>query len=164
MNDKELLSTIPALEPALALVWSAIVEVGATLDLGETALGHRFMVPITGGRFYEGPAGPGLNGNVIPGGADRQLLRSDGVKELDALYEMVCESGQTLTIRNRVLVDPSQRPERYAMSSISAKVEDGPMGWLNRRLLVGSLHSLRPTKPLVVVRAWLLTNETQYPN
>ena len=160
MDDKELLNMIPALEPSLTLVWSAIIEVGESLDLGKTALGHRFMVPITGGRFYEGPAGPGLNGIVMSGGADRQLLRSDGIKELDALYEMVCESGPTLTIRNRVLIDPSQGPERYAMSSISTKIVDGPMGWLNRRLFVGTLYSLRPTKPLVVVRAWLLANET----
>jgi hypothetical protein len=88
MTDDEILTSIVPRPPTFRLLWTAIVEVADRQDLGEGPLGHRFMVPILGGRFYAGPDFDGLSGTVQPGGADRQLLRVDGIKELDALYEM----------------------------------------------------------------------------
>ena len=158
MTDEELLLAHPPIAPTTRLLWTAIVDVGPSHDLGASALGHRFLVPITGGRFYDGPDAHGLSGQVLSGGADRQLLRPDGVKELDALYEMRTDAGQTITVRNRVIVDPARRPEHYAMSVLTAKVADGPLDWLNRRILVGTLQSLRPEHPKVVVRAWIAVN------
>ena len=96
----------------------------------------------------------GLDGIVLAGGADRQLLRADGVKELDALYEIKTDDGQIITIRNRVIVDDGEKLERYAMSVIDTTVPDGQLSWLNRRLLVGTLQSLRPDRSVVIVRAW----------
>ena len=49
-------------------------------DLGETPLGRRRIIGITGGTF----SGPRLSGKVLPGGADWQLVRADGVACLDA--------------------------------------------------------------------------------
>ncbi len=76
------------------------------------AAGHRFIVPILGGEFE----GPRLCGRVRPGGADRQLLRPDGVRELDALYELEADDGAVLTVRNRVLIDDAAPQGRYARS------------------------------------------------
>src|SRR5690606_5400561 len=45
------------------------------IPLGETSDGERRAIPITGGSF----AGEGISGEVIPGGADYQLVRPDGV-------------------------------------------------------------------------------------
>ena len=118
--------------------------------------GQRFIVPIIGGRFYAGPDGAGLNGTVLPGGADRQLLRTDGIKELDAVYEMQAENGDVLMIRNKVVVDELRQPRRYAMSVISVSAPKGDHEWLNRRVILGTLQSARPGRQAVVVRAWLV--------
>lgn len=112
------------------------------------------MVPILGGRFEAGPGVAGLSGTVLAGGADRQLVRPDGVKELDALYEMQTDGGDIRTIRNRVIVDEARQPARYAMSVISIKAPTGAFDWLDRRLIVGTLQSARPQRQAVVVRAW----------
>ncbi|QDC10637.1 DUF3237 domain-containing protein [Oceanicola sp. D3] len=155
MIDSEVLAEIPPTPPVTQLVWTAIVDVADRIDLGASALGHRFMVPILGGRFYAGPQMDGLEGEVLAGGADRQLLRPDGVKELDAIYEMRTEDGTVLSLRNRVIVDETRTPERYAMSTIQVSAPEGRFAWLNRRLIIGTLQSARPKRQAVVVRAWL---------
>ncbi len=154
MTHKEILAAIPPRVPKARLIWSAIVDVADRQDLGAGPLGHRYIVPILGGRFFGGDGFDELSGEVLPGGADRQLMRADGVKELDALYEMRTDGGDTLTIRNTVIVDEAQQPERYAMSVISVTAPKGKLDWLNRRLVLGTLQTARPQRQAVVVRAW----------
>lgn len=154
MVDEETLAKHPPLGIGTRLLWSAVVDVADRIDLGSSAMGDRFMVPILGGTFEAGPDVSGLSGTVLAGGADRQLLRPDGVKELDALYEMRTDGGDILTIRNRVIVDEARQPVRYAMSVISVKAPTGAFDWLNRRLILGTLQSARPHRQAVVVRAW----------
>ena len=144
--------------PQARFVYEAIVDIGPREDLGMSPLGERFIIPITGGHF----SGPGngsqpLAGTVLPGGADRQLLRSDGVKELDALYEMRCDDGTVLTVHNKALIDAPVDGPRYAMSQlrISAPV-DGPHAWLNRRILVGTVQGLMPEQQAVRIRVYQL--------
>ena len=158
-NDLHIVEKYPPTPPGALHLWTAVVDVDAPVDLGQSAMGRRYMVPILGGRFYPGDAGHGLSGIVLPGGADRQLMRSDGVKELDAIYEMKTNADIALSIRNRVIVDQTRTPERYAMSVLEVTAPDGPLGWLSRRLIVGTLQSARPDLPCVIVRAWML--ETQ---
>ncbi len=155
MTDEDILATIPPHAPSCQLLWTAIVDVAAREDLGPGPYGQRFIVPILGGRVYGAEGFEALTGTVLPGGADRQVLRADGVKELDALYEMQTEAGDTLTIRNRVIVDESVQPERYAMSVISVTAPQGEAAWLNRRVILGTLQTARPQRQAVVVRGWL---------
>ena len=158
MTDEEILSSIPPRPPSARLLWTAIIDVGDRTDLEECPLGHRYMVPILGGRFYGGPGFENLSGAVLPGGADRQLMRADGIKQLDALYEMRTDRGDVLTIRNNVIVDETRQPERYAMSVISVTAPMSKVDWLNRRLVLGTLQTARPNRQAVVVRAWLADN------
>ena len=155
-NHARLMEEHPPTPPGAQLLWTAVVDVDETVDLGQTAKGNRYMVPILGGRFYAGDVDQSLSGTVMPGGADRQLMRSDGVKELDAIYEMKTDAGIALSIRNRVIVDQSRKPDRYAMSVIEVIAPDGPLGWLGRRLIVGTLQSARPDVLAVIVRAWMM--------
>jgi hypothetical protein len=60
------------------------VDVGELLSLGDAPLGERRMVTILGGTFE----GPGMRGDVLPGGADWQIARRDGVLDLDARYTL----------------------------------------------------------------------------
>lgn len=156
MTDADLMTSRPAVRPETTLVWTALIDIAPREDLGKGPMGHRFIVPILGGQFYAAPGMGGLSGVVRPGGADRQLMRADGVKELDALYEMETEDGAVLTVRNRVRVDEARQPDRYAMSSVCVQAPEGPHDWLNRRVLVGTLQSARPEREAVIVRVWLV--------
>lgn len=146
----------PAPPPAARLAWTAVVDIDTRESLGAGPQGERFIVPIRGGRFWGGAGFESLRGTVRPGGADRQVLRPDGVKELHALYEMATDDGAVLTIDNRVLVDEAVKPVRYALSRVSVQAPEGPHAWLNRRLFVGTLQALRPERDAVVVRAYLM--------
>lgn len=144
---------IPMYLPRTEFVLEAIVDVGRNSGLGNGPFGERRMVEITGGTFE----GPGLRGKVIPyGGMDRQLIRRDGIKRMDALYELQTDDGAVLTIRNQVIVDDSKKP-RYAFSAIEMTAPEGPYAWLNRVQLVG-MHagSLRPERQAVVIRVYKL--------
>jgi hypothetical protein len=139
--------------PQCTWVYDAVVDIDDRVqDLGASAQGQRFMIGIAGGTFE----GPRLRGRVLPGGADRQWLRPDGVKELDALYEMQTEDGAIITVRNRVLIDDPTGPHRYARSVVRLTAPDGPHEWLNRRVFVGTLTSLRPEKQAVLISVFML--------
>ncbi|MBX2883550.1 MAG: DUF3237 domain-containing protein [Granulosicoccus sp.] len=155
-DDQDILKKAPIQVPHARLIWTAIVDIAPRESLGSIAVGDRFIVPILGGRFYAGSDTDGLNGVILPGGADRQLLRPDGVKELHALYEMKIDNGPVITISNRVIVDESRDGPRYALSVINATVEAGRFDWISKRVLIGSLESLKPERMSVVVRAWLM--------
>lgn len=142
--------------PTSHLAWQARVHIGARQDLGMSASGARFMIPILGGHFEGQVEGVTLQGQVLPGGADRQLLRADGIKELDALYEMQTHDGAVLTIHNRVLIDDTVQPERYVMSHVRVTAPQGPYDALNRRVFVGTLHPLPVEEQAVLIRVWQL--------
>jgi hypothetical protein len=141
--------------PQARLLWRAAVEIGERQGLGQSPHGERFIVPIQGGVFRGGPDHADLHGRVLPGGADRQLLRPDGLRELDALYEMQVHDGAVLTIRNRVLVDDTCQP-RYARSVVQVRAPNGAWSWLNRRCLIGTLQPLRPAAQAVLVSVFAL--------
>lgn len=145
------LSGEPLEPPHGEFLYEALVEIAETRMLGHGPLGERRIVPILGGSF----AGPRLSGRVLPGGADRQLVRADGIKELDALYELETDDGAVLTVRNRVLVDASADGATPIFSKLDVVAPAGPHDWINRRVLVGRLRSLRP-QPRVLVRVFAL--------
>ena len=85
--------------PSLEFIFAAHVTVDPPLDLGDVAKGGRRIVPITGGLFV----GPKMRGEVVPGGADWQVLRSDGVAELEARYTLRTDDGALIYVRNLAL-------------------------------------------------------------
>jgi hypothetical protein len=152
---KALADAIPALDLHPRWVWTAVVDVAARESLGRSGRGERFIVPILGGLFWGAPGFEQFHGQVRAGGADRQEVRADGIKELDALYEMQTHDGAVITIHNQVTVDEAVMPERYAMSVIRVTAPQGPHDWLNRRLFVGTLQTLRPARQAVLIRGYL---------
>ena len=93
---------------------------------------------------------------VLPGGADRQLQRADGARQLQALYEMRCNDGTVLTIDNQVIIDETEPGKRYAMSHLRVTAPQGPHDWLNRRIVLGTLQPLRPAMEAVLIRSYLV--------
>ena len=146
------MSSPNVMPPSTEFVYEAIVQIAPREALGRSPLGERFIVPILGGSFE----GPHLRGQVLAGGADRQLVRADGVRRLDAFYEMRTDDGTVLTVRNRVLIDDPPGGERYAYSTLEITAPEGPYDWLNRRVLVGTLRNLQPEQMAVCIGVYQL--------
>ncbi|TWB30870.1 uncharacterized protein DUF3237 [Nitrospirillum bahiense] len=144
------LSTVPLQLPTTEFTYEAVVDLEPMITLGRSPLGERRMVPITGGVFQ----GPRIKGTVLGGGADRQLVRSDGVLLLNALYELKTDDGAIITVNNRALIDtpPGQAP--YAYSVLEFTAPEGPHAWLNRGIFVGTVHGLPPERHAVLIRVY----------
>jgi hypothetical protein len=82
--------------PTLRLLYTSRIDIAAPLEVGKTPLGQRRVINITGGAF----SGPRLSGRVLPGGADWQVIRSDGIAELDARYTLETDDGALIYITN----------------------------------------------------------------
>lgn len=122
--------------------------------------GTRNIVRIKGGTFK----GPEIEGVVLEGGADWQLVREDGVKELEARYTMQTNDGVLIHVLNRVLAredssstDPYS-PGFYRRSVLSFEVPvDSRYSWLNRYLYLGTLTpASTPEEAAVIIRVWRL--------
>src|SRR4029077_15274738 len=83
--------------PTLEHLFRAVVEIAAPLSVGMTPQGERRIIPIPGGRF----AGEQFAGDVLPGGADWQLVRPDGTALLEARYTLRTQDGALVYVRNR---------------------------------------------------------------
>jgi hypothetical protein len=84
--------------PRLAQVYRLEATLAQPLDLGETAQGHRRIVPLTGGTF----TGPELNGMLLPGAsADWQIVLPDGTALGDVRYTLETDGGDLLYVQSR---------------------------------------------------------------
>lgn len=85
-------------DPRLTQVYRLEATLAQPLDLGETAQGHRRIVPLTGGTF----TGPELNGKLLPGAsADWQIVLSDGTALGDIRYTLETDRGDLLYVQSR---------------------------------------------------------------
>ena len=82
--------------PTLQLLYTSSIDIAAPLDVGKAPYGQRRIINITGGAF----AGPRLSGRILPGGADWQIVRSDGIVEVDARYTLETDDGALIYITN----------------------------------------------------------------
>lgn len=121
------------------------VEIAAPQTVGKAEGGERRCVPITGGRVHGR-----LNGKVLSGGADWQVLRPDGIADLDARYMLGLDSGATVEVWSRGLrsgpaevmarlargeaVEPSAYYMRTALRFETAAPD---LQWLVHKLCIG---------------------------
>jgi hypothetical protein len=85
--------------PPLEFLAQVRCEVGALVNLGTGPYGERRCVPLLGGSVN----GPGLNGEILPGGADWQILRADGVLDIQAHYIVRTNDGALVEVDSRGL-------------------------------------------------------------
>ena len=104
-----------AATPATRFAFAVKVKVGPIQDLGQTARGHRRIVDILGGEV----AGPRLAGEILPGGADWQVVRPDGTIEVVARYTIRSSSGALIYVQNEGL--------RVASPEILARMSRGEL-------------------------------------
>jgi hypothetical protein len=84
-------------EPSLRLLYTSSVRLVPPVVVGMTPRGERRIIPIKGGHF----SGPRLSGMILPGGADWQIIRTDGVAELEAKYTFETDDGALIYDLNR---------------------------------------------------------------
>lgn len=145
--------------PELEFVCEIRAAVAAPVEVGRTPAGLRRIVQIVEGSFE----GPLLRGTILPGGADWQILRGDGVVELHAHYVLNTDDGVLIQVRNRgfrhgpeeVLrrinegrhVDPS---EYYFRTTPVFEAPAGRYEWLNRNIFVATAER-EPARVIVRV-------------
>lgn len=148
--------------PSLSLAFELRVQVGPPLDVGPIPGGRRRIVPILGGTFE----GSGMRGRVLPGGADWQIVRADGLGELDTRYTLETDDGKLIYVQNAGI--------RHASPEVTAKLMKGEpvdpslvyfrtvpkfetsaqeLAWLMRSIFVGTGERY-PAE--VVIRFWKL--------
>lgn len=141
----------PAIAPTTKEVLALVVTLEQTVEVGDSDTGIRRYVPITGGYFK----GKDMSGVVLPGGADWQLQRPDGVLEIDALYSIKTDDGQTIIIHNVGLAsnDPLVGKHPYIRTVPQFKAPKGKYDWLNKRIFTGTITPIEG-KHAVVIRVF----------
>ena len=146
--------------PKLTLAMTLRVQVGPPTELGDVPRGRRRIIPILGGTFE----GADVRGKVMPGGADWQIVRTDGLAELDTRYLLQTDTRKLIYIQNAGIrhappdvtkkllageqVDPSQVYFRTVPTFETSAPE---LQWLTRAIFIGTGERY-PTE--VVVRVW----------
>ena len=131
----------------LSLVYRLEAQLGEPLDLGETAVGRRRIVPQTAGTFK----GPEIAGRLLPGAsADWQTVLRDGTALADIRYTLQTDSGNLLYVRSHGVrhgspavlarlargedVDAGEYTFRIATQIETAAPE---LDWLNKGVFIG---------------------------
>lgn len=148
-------------QPRLQFTFEIAVDVtpGKLLVSGKTAKGIRKIVPILGGQFE----GPGIKGTVLSGGYDWQLIRADGVAEMDARFMLQTDDNVLITVVNRCLrhgtpeamqkiaegqfAEPS---DYYFRTSPIFETSSPRYDWLNRHIFIAT-GIRRPDQVLIQI-------------
>ena len=120
-------------------------ELADILRLGHTPYGERRIIDIRGGVV----SGPRLNGRILPGGADWQIIRRDGVADIQARYTIETEAGGHILVSSEGLRHgPPEVMERlargepvdaglyYFRTVMRFETAEPSAAWLNRILAV----------------------------
>ena len=99
--------------PSLEFICELRVKLDPAMVVGETPHGIRRIIPIIGGEVE----GPLIQGEIVRGGSDWQVLRPDGVTELEAHYQFKTDDGVFIYIKNTGL--------RVASPEVATKMARG---------------------------------------
>jgi hypothetical protein len=128
--------------PTIEFAFEERVTIDPAVVLGETALGHRQYIAITGGTV----TGPKLKGRVLPGGHDFQLTyAASDCTQLSADYFLKAEDGTVIHVFNEGLVCPNA-PRAIFRPKLEAP--QGAHGWMTQATFVATLE-LDGTPPKV---------------
>jgi Protein of unknown function (DUF3237) len=118
-------------------------ELETILNLGRTPYGERRVINILGGTI----TGPKLEGRILPGGADWQVVRSDGAADIQARYTIETDKGARVLVSSDGLrhgppavLESLARGDRvdpglyYFRTVMRFETSDPAVDWLNRIL------------------------------
>ncbi|MFD0917340.1 DUF3237 domain-containing protein [Pseudahrensia aquimaris] len=128
------------------------VSVGEPHVTPDGPYGIRRFIPILGGSFE----GERLNGAVLPGGADCQLIRPDGVAELEVRCTFQTDDGVIFLMKGlgmrhgpaEVLEriakgEPTDPSEYYFRETMIFEAPAGKYEWLNKLQAIGTGERLQ---------------------
>jgi hypothetical protein len=138
-------------------IMEAKVKISNMINVGESKRGTRRVIPITGGTF----SGPKINGVVLPGGEDWQLVRPDGDTELNARYLLQTDDGVVIQINNQVLMHMGEQgKDFYCKSVIDFEApNNSPYDYLNHAIYIGTLkmpQMKQGEEPYVIIGVYKL--------
>lgn len=124
-------------------IFTIHAELEGITSLGRTPYGERRIIGILGGSVR----GPKLNGRILPGGADWQIIRTDGAADIQARYTIETDAGARIMVSSEGLrhgppevmerlargdnVDPAHY---YFRTVMRFETSDPKNDWLNRIL------------------------------
>ena len=124
-------------------IFTIHAELEPIMNLGHTPYGERRVIGIAGGSV----SGAKLNGRVLPGGSDWQIIRADGAADIQARYTIESDTGARILVYSAGLrhgppevmaqlakgdnVDPSLY---YFRTVLRFETADPSVDWLNRIL------------------------------
>jgi hypothetical protein len=134
--------------PSLEHLCDLAVTIAAPVEVGHAPAGLRRMIPITGGTV----TGPRMNGKVLAGGADFQLILGGGTQaHLDARYVIELDDGSRVFVQNTALrvasLENSQRimqgqpvntDEVYFRCQPKLEATTPAWAWLNESQFIGT--------------------------
>ena len=124
-------------------IFTIHAELSVIMNLGRTPYGERRIIDIVGGSVR----GAKLNGRILPGGADWQIVRSDGAADISARYTIETDSGARILVASdglrhgppevleRLARGDSVDPSLYYFRTVMRfETSDPAVDWLNRIL------------------------------
>lgn len=128
-------------------VFTITARIDAVTSAGDIGHGTRRIIPVIGGEIH----GEGINGKVLPFGADFQIIRPDELIELEAKYAMELDDGAVIYVENigirfgpKELLEKLKRNEPVDPKLIyfrtTPRFETGApkYRWLMQHLFIGS--------------------------
>jgi Protein of unknown function (DUF3237) len=114
-------SSLPV--PGLELLFRVDAKLGPLEDHGLTRAGHRRVIPIVGGTIRGA-----IDAEILPSGADWQLVLPDGTIDVDTRYSARTVDGEYIHLRTRGV----RSGPRSVLESILAGVDVGPTAYYFR--------------------------------
>ena len=124
-------------------IFTIHAELADIMNLGRTPLGEHRVIGILGGSVL----GPKLQGRILPGGADWQLIRGDGAADISARYTIETDAGARILVSSdglrhgppdvmeRLVRGDSVDPALYYFRTVMRfETADTSVAWLNRIL------------------------------
>jgi Protein of unknown function (DUF3237) len=122
--------------PALQFVFEERVDLETPEPTGPGPRGNGNRIGIVGGTI----SGPMLQGKVLPGGADWQLIRADGCTDIVADYFIRAEDKALIHVRNVGLAcPPGSGRGAYARAIPVFTAPIGKHDWLNKSVFVSTI-------------------------
>jgi len=126
-------------------IFTIEAELAPLMNLGRTPVGERRIIGILGGTVR----GRKLNGRVLPGGADWQVIRADGAADISARYTLESDSGARILVNSdglrhgppEVLAalmrgEPVDPRSYYFRTVMRFETSDADFDWINRILAI----------------------------
>jgi hypothetical protein len=145
--------------PKFELLYECDAMLSPAVEMGKTVEGQRRIIPITGGSVR----GPRIQGELVSGGYDWNLSRSDGAGTVEAAYYLKTDDGVLIRIVNKGVsaggppsTDDASGENFFMFTHPSFEAPTGKYDWINRAMFVGTLGARKNSRNAVLIRVFQL--------